>query len=344
MKRSKLLALGLSALLTLSIALTPAAAAKSADQYAAEVLYELNLFQGMGTLPDGSPDFSLDTTPTREQAITMLVRLLGKEAEATGGSYASPFTDVSDWARPYVSYAYRNGLTTGTSTTTFSGSDAATATQYLTFLLRALGYTSGTDFQWDSAWTLTNELMITAPGQYTAATTSFTRGDVAQLSAASLGAYPKDSDATLLATLNAVGAFGDSNAVIMDLEVVDCAKDSMSFVFFPLDGTPANYSSFTLESVTVNGVSCKITEYKTNKEVLAANEELKALYPEAFYYCVLSYSESAALDAATQTYSPGNGVNYPLLVFRFQGTGTRADGSTCVEAFSEAVYINAYGG
>ena len=49
----------------------------------------------------------------------------------------------------------------GTSSTTYSGNATVTASQYLTFVLRALDYDSSTDFQWDKAWELSDKLGIT---------------------------------------------------------------------------------------------------------------------------------------------------------------------------------------
>ena len=147
----------------------------------ANKLYELGLFRGIGKNADGSPDFALDRTATRNEAITMLVRLLGHEVIALNGAWKTPFSDVADWVKPYVGYAYTSGLTTGTSATRFSGADAVTASQYLTFVLRALGYSSESDFAWDKAWELSDELGLTS-GEYDAATRNFTRGDVAAIS------------------------------------------------------------------------------------------------------------------------------------------------------------------
>ena len=128
--------------------MAPAAFAANDDAAeAANVLYELGLFQGTGTDADGKPVFDLGRAPTRHEAVTMLVRILGKEEEAKSGTWDIPFTDVSDWAKPYVGYAYANGLTSGTSATTFGGDVTVSATQYLTFILRALGYDSSTDFK-----------------------------------------------------------------------------------------------------------------------------------------------------------------------------------------------------
>lgn len=167
-------------------------------QEAAQSLYELGLFNGTGTDANGNPIFDLDRAPTRHEAVTMLVRLLGKGEEAENGTWNTPFTDVADWAKPYVGYAYANGLTSGTSATTYSGDAPVTASQYLTFVLRALGYSSGTDFQWDRAWELSDSLGITN-GQYNADTTAFTRGDVAIISYNALSAGKKPMDYSYLA-------------------------------------------------------------------------------------------------------------------------------------------------
>lgn len=185
----------LSALLAvcLLLAMIPAVyAAQTEAAGAADTLYALGLFKGTGTDADGKPVFDLDRAPTRAEAVTMLVRLLGKESEAKSGSWTTPFTDVAAWAKPYIGYAYANGLTTGVGKGLFGGGRPVTAAQYLTFVLRALGYESGTDFSWDTAWTLTDALGITN-GQYHAGTNnSFLRADAALVSVCALGAAAKD--------------------------------------------------------------------------------------------------------------------------------------------------------
>ena len=169
-------------------------------------LYALGLFRGVGGNADAQPDFDLGRAPTRTEAVTMLVRLLGKEAEAQNGVWATPFTDVPDWAKPYVGYAYANGLTGGTSPTTFGGGAPVTASQYIAFILRALGYSERTgDFSWDKAWPLSDKLGFT-DGRYTAAAQDITRGDVAVISYSALFAAHKDSGKTLLEILVETGA------------------------------------------------------------------------------------------------------------------------------------------
>ena len=63
----------------------------------------------------------MDRAPTRQEAVVMLVRLLGQEKTAQNGAYQHPFTDVASWASPYVGYAYQNGLAQGIGVTTFGG-------------------------------------------------------------------------------------------------------------------------------------------------------------------------------------------------------------------------------
>lgn len=181
-------------------ALAPASfAADAAANAAAERLNELGLFNGVGKNTDGTPIYDLDRVPTREEAITMLVRLLGKEESALQGTWETPFSDVSLWARPYVGYAYANGLAAGISSTTYGGDVSVSATQYITFVLRALGYSDKSgDFAWDSAWTLSDRIGLTN-GEYNAMTSgSFSRGDVAIISSRALDCLIVDSEQTLL--------------------------------------------------------------------------------------------------------------------------------------------------
>ena len=186
----------LLAVILLLMAAPSASAAAGQAESAATALHDLGLFAGTGTKADGSPNYDLDRAPNRYEAVTMLVRLLGKETAARSGVWETPFTDVADWAKPYVGYAYTNGLTAGVSSSSYGGSQTVTASQYITFVLRALGYESGSDFSWDSAWVLSDEIGLTA-GQYDASAKSFLRGDVAIISNAALDIRCKGSEETL---------------------------------------------------------------------------------------------------------------------------------------------------
>lgn len=185
-------AFSLLVVIALVFSISPRIIAADVDAVsAANTLHELGLFSGTGSHSDGTPIYELDRTPSRNEAVTMLVRLLGKEAIAKSQTWDMPFIDVADWAKPYIGYAYTNGLTSGTSATTYNGNESVTATQYITFVLRALGYISGTDFQWDKAWELSDNIGLTF-GEYNYGS-AFTRGDIAIISLNALSAQKKSS-------------------------------------------------------------------------------------------------------------------------------------------------------
>lgn len=192
----RILSIALTLCMALSLFVFPANAASDKAKAAADELHELGLFGGVGTNADGSINYDLDRAPSRAEGVTMLVRMLGKEDEAKAGAWTTPFSDVADWAKPYVGYAYTNGLTNGVGDDgkggqLFGSSMTVNATQYLTFVLRSLGYESGKDFQWDKAWELTDELGITN-GEYNDATNnSFLRSDIAIVS---LAAHEKSAE------------------------------------------------------------------------------------------------------------------------------------------------------
>ena len=188
--------------LCLFLGMAPAAsAARSVDfeQTLAQDLKQLGLFQGVS-----ETDFALNRAPTRVEALVMLIRVLGAESSAAGGSWYHPFTDVPSWANNYVGYAYENGLTKGISATAF-GTGSATAQMYLTFVLRALGYSDSTgDFTWQDPYTLAEKLNLLPR---CVDRSNFWRADVATVSYAALPAYLKDSGLTLADKLMAAGVF-----------------------------------------------------------------------------------------------------------------------------------------
>ena len=181
----------------------------------ADKLYTLGLFNGVGENPDGLPDFALNRPATRAEATAILVRLIGKEAEALQGGWTLPFTDVPGWAMPYIGYAYANNITKGVGSDTFGSGRKVSAPEFITLILRSLGYTSGEDFEWKKAWILSDSLGIT-DGRYETAET-FLRSDIAAVSFNALSASFKDSDETLCSRLIDAGVFSESQATSVGL-------------------------------------------------------------------------------------------------------------------------------
>jgi len=204
-KRLVTIALFLLVFLLLSLG---TATAGAIEDSAADKLYEYGLFQGVGVNADGSPDFALEREPTRAEAVVMLVRLIGKEAEALSGSWTLPFTDVPEWAKPYVGYAFEYKLVFGVDSKTFASNRSVTATEYITIILRSLGYASGTDFEWNEAWILSDELGITN-GEYRGGNARMSRGGAAEVSLSALGANLKGTQQTLYSYLADKGVITD---------------------------------------------------------------------------------------------------------------------------------------
>ncbi len=175
----------------------------------AQDLKDLGLFKGVS-----DTEFDLGRPPTRVEALVMLIRLLGKEAEALDGEWTHPFADIAEgapWADQYVGFAYETGLTNGVSEDQFGLSDA-TAAMYLTFVLRSLGYSDagGEDFTWDDPYGLARSTGI-LPG--IVKLDSFWRADVVTVSYAALSTALKDSTETLADKLIAEEVFSTMDYV-----------------------------------------------------------------------------------------------------------------------------------
>ena len=334
----KLIALLLTVVLAAGI-LTPALAVTDGEkEQAAWTLYNYGLFQGVAVDERDFPDFALDQTPTRAQGVTMLVRLLGKEKTALNGTWTTPFTDVPEWAEPYVGYAYSQGLTNGVSETLFAPDAPIRAAEYLTLVLRALGYTSGEDFYWDQAWNLTDELKIT-DGDYGPGTKEFDRGDVAWISLRALDAKDKKTRKTLRSTLNIQS---DADQCIWEETWQACLKDRMVFSFAPAIGSPRTYLKFTVDSAWANGQPCKISQFSTTRDVNRHMQKYPkdtrdAVGSKTFALVYLTYDEEAVLAAATETVEE-NGKTYPVIKFQMNITASLAG----VPAFREKAEMEYY--
>lgn len=181
----------------------PVSAYSINQQNTADALNELGLFLGMG----GTKGYALDENLTRAQGITMLVRLIGKEAECLAGTYETPFVDVPAWAAGYVGYAYTNGITNGMGPDKF-GSDVQLAdNMFLTLVLRALGYSDApekAEFTWDKPYELAKKVGLV---EKAVADTSFTRGDAVNVFWKAMNAEVVGEGMTLAESLIEQGVF-----------------------------------------------------------------------------------------------------------------------------------------
>ncbi len=191
----------LTLLLTLAL-LATCALAYSPEQYnTADALYELGLFKGRTA---GIKDYALDAGLSRDEGVTLLVRMLGKEEEAlAGGGYGNPFHDVpkGEWSESYVGYAKLHGITDGVGVkdgkNLFAPDRAVDDKTFLTLVLRAMDYndkSAAPQFTWENPYTLAKQLGLI---DYTTADSNFTRGEAVAIFWNALDARLNGSTKTL---------------------------------------------------------------------------------------------------------------------------------------------------
>lgn len=153
----------------------------------ATALGTMGLFQGTGTAYGSGYD--LERIPTRIEGIVLFLRLIGEEKAALAHSGASPFGDVPEWGKRYVAYAFEKGYTKGVDEEymLFGSNNVISSGEYLTFLLRALGYRdsgASPDFTWETAIERGKALGVITEGEseLLAGGRPFLRAQVAYLS------------------------------------------------------------------------------------------------------------------------------------------------------------------
>ena len=239
----------------------------------ADSLNALGLFRGTNN------GYELENVPNRAQGLTMLIRLLGKEAAATGGSWQHPFTDARDWSFPYVAYAYENGLTKGQSATLFGSTAALSARDYVTFLLRALGYSDAQgQFTWGASLSFAQSKgMITQAGVTTLSTKTLTRGDMVDLSYAAMFCKMADGSQTLAEKLQKDGVF--TRAQGEQAGVLKGRAWAYGQVSNP--ATAVTHSSGTVAGVKVNVIRVNLKDPAVRVEASHANGQLGTTLPFA---------------------------------------------------------------
>lgn len=179
----------------------------------AAALKTLNLFKGSYT--GYGEGFDLEVAPTRLQALIMFIRVLGEEDAALAYTGPMPFTDVAagSQSEKYVGYAYSRGYTNGYTATTFRPSQTVTASQYMEFMLRALGYSSASNTNLSA--TLDNAYangVITLGELEALRNEPFLRADLAYVSYYALDAWVAGTGITLRDTLMNRGIFTAAQA------------------------------------------------------------------------------------------------------------------------------------
>ena len=178
----------------------------------ADGLTQMGLLKGTGATYGSG--YELERQPVRVEGLVMFIRLLGEENAALSSTAANPFVDSPSWADRYLAYAYEKGYTTGIGTNAagqlvFGPNNTITAGEYMTFVLRALGYSeTGTspDFTWQTALEAGVSLGAIRQNERTMLESgTFLRAQVVYLSVCALSAPTKDGGVLLDRTASSGG-------------------------------------------------------------------------------------------------------------------------------------------
>lgn len=261
--------------LLLTAALCITASASDYDAVA-EDLSAIGMFRGTGN------GFELDRTPTRSEAAIMLVRLYGAEETAKAayeaGKISHPFTDVSEFTSPYVAWLYSNGITNGFTETIYASQRACTVQNYTTFLLRALGYRDGTDFEYANALTFAQEKGFYEPIMFSG---EFLRDDLAALTYQGLAADLANGETYLLDSLIDSGAI-DADAAKPMTETFEAYR-AMEAAMANMDTTAMDMDIVMDMDMTMSadGHSALISEATTstgNMKIIVDGNDIQMAY------------------------------------------------------------------
>ena len=178
----------------------------------ADALFALGLFQGSGTAYGSGYD--LETAATRIMGVVMFLRLIGEEEAALASTAENPFADTPAWCDRYVAYAFEKGYTNGVGENAagrllFAPDRPITADEYLTLILRALGYSdsgAAPEFAWNTALEKSVDFGVLSSGERSMLESgSFLRAQIVYVSYFSLNAPAKGGGVLLDRTLSGGG-------------------------------------------------------------------------------------------------------------------------------------------
>ncbi len=270
-------------------------------------LNDLGLYKGISTV-EFNPD--LASTLNRETGLVMLLRVVGLEKtaldmpEADVTAALAKFKDaktISSWAKNQVAYAVKNGLTVGTTDTTFAPKASLNGKQYCTFILRQLGYTVEAGAQFEAATTTLSEKggLTAAEATKFADKTALIKDDLVGISYGAL--FAKDIDGkvlfeTLIAKdvikADAAAKAGLTTAVISSISATNGKID----VIFDKDivATPS------------------VTDFTVSQSVYAASETPTVTTVTAEVYGYTADTKTAELKVAPVTDAAAKSVYYTV--------------------------------
>lgn len=217
------------------------AAEETAEEKAGAFLMKVGVLEGI------NGELKLEDNLRRQDAVVLIARLHGAEEEAEKFPTDDlTFTDFKDpFYRPIIAWAVANNLVEGHTPERFGFNEDVTAQQYVTILLRALGYNeevAGKD-GYDKALELAKKLGLLENVEVEK-DTAITRGQMSVLTFNALGTKMKDSDKTLADKLGIKMPEPDV------LEVVDVRAENLKEIIVELSNAKLVKDQAKLEDVS----------------------------------------------------------------------------------------------
>ena len=194
------LSLAVASVMLLGMMVVGSGAASYADVTSEDNQEAIEVLQAVGVMVgDDQGNFNPDQQVTRGEMAVIMSNLLDLSIGTYSGAVL-PFTDVPAWAHDYVAACYANGITGGTSATTYGTDEPVTAVQAGLMMMKALGYFQNQE-DFSSGWvlsTITQAARIDLYDGIDAGTEEpLTRNEVAQLALNTLKSDLVDFTGTL---------------------------------------------------------------------------------------------------------------------------------------------------
>ncbi|EGJ46026.1 hypothetical protein HMPREF0866_02180 [Ruminococcaceae bacterium D16] len=193
------LSLLLSSTMVLGMLVMGSSAASYTDVTSEENVEAIEVLKAVGVMTgDENGNFNPNKQVTRAEMAVVMANLLDLKVEDFKGA-SLPFTDVPEWAVPYVAACYADGITAGISATEYGSNNSVTTAQAALMMMKALGYFQlAKDFgsDWQVATVKQGSKIDLFDGIEAGASTAMTRNDVAQLTLNTLESTMVETDGT----------------------------------------------------------------------------------------------------------------------------------------------------
>lgn len=183
--------------------------AYNSEQSTANAVY----LKALGILQGNKRGLELEKNLTRTEAAIVAIRMNGNEKEALSCTDDVPFSDVPEWSKSYIAYAYKTGIINGISDNMYGASRPVTLNQFSALMLRIAGYKDDVDFEYRNSYRFAYDL---GAMKYLAYNGSFLRRDMADICAGFLETAQNGKSETMYEKLKSLKFFNDVEALVAE--------------------------------------------------------------------------------------------------------------------------------